>query len=339
MNVAIISFTEDGRRISEQLAVKIPDSTRFCFHKHSDENARPFTELSAFIMDIFSRYDALVFVSSVGIAVRAVAPYIRSKLTDPAVIALDDCGKFAVSVLSGHLGGANELTKNISEIIGAVPVITTSTDAHRLFSPDVFAKNNNLVICDMNAAKLVAAAILDGNKVGVKCAYPHSETPAELTECDSGNIGICISGNAVEKPFDTTLDLLPENLIVGIGCKKYTPCEAIKKHIMSVFTENRLDIRRLVSVATIDIKAEEPGLIAFCEQFGHPLKTYTAEELMSVSGSFTHSEFVEKTTGSDNVCERAAVCAGGRIIIPKTARNGITAAVAEMPVYIDFAKE
>ena len=339
MTAAIISFTGDGRGISARLAAGIPGCTRFCFHKHSDENACSFTELSALTADIFGRYDALVFISSVGIAVRAVAPHIRSKLTDPAVVAVDDCGKFAVSVLSGHLGGANGLAKKIAEIIGAVPVITTSTDAHRLFSPDVFAKKNGLVICDMNAAKAVAAAVLNGEKVCVKCAYPHSEIPVELTECDNGNIGICISGNADDKPFDTTLNLLPKDLVTGIGCKKGTSCDAVTSHIMSVFSENRLDIRRLSAVATIDIKADERGLREFCEQLGVPLKTYTAGELMQAEGEFSHSDFVVKTTGADNVCERAAVCAGGMTKVPKTARKGVTAAVAELPVYINFAKE
>ena len=339
MNAAIISFTEDGRRISERLAAGMPGCTRFCFYKHSDENAESFSELSVLIADIFGGYNALVFISSVGIAVRAVAPHIRSKVTDPAVVAIDDCGKFAVSVLSGHLGGANGLAERIAGMVGAVPVITTSTDTHGLFSPDVFAKKNGLVITDMSAAKAVGSALVNGEKVGVNCSYPNSEIPDELTECDCGKIGIRISGNANETPFETTLNLLPKNLIAGIGCKKGISCDAITKHIMSVFSQNGLDIRRLSAVATIDIKAEEAGLKTFCEHLGLPLKTYTADELMRMVGDFSHSDFVEKTTGADNVCERAAVCAGGKLIVPKTAGNGVTAAVAELPVYIDFEKE
>ena len=338
MSVAIISFTEDGRRISERIAAGMPDCTRFSFHKHSDENAEAFDDLSSLTAEIFSKFDALVFVSSVGIAVRAVAPHLVSKTTDPAVVAVDDCGKFAVSVLSGHIGGANEFAERIAGMIRAVPVITTATDSHGLFSPDVFAKKNGLVITDMGAAKAVAAALVNSEKVGFKCSYPHSEMPDELTDSGSGKNGICISENANDKPFDTTLNLLPRNLIVGIGCKKMTPFTTIKSHITSVFSENELDIRRLACVATIDIKAEETGLIGFCEKFGLPLKTYTADELMSAQGDFTHSDFVEKTTGADNVCERAAVCAGGKLIIRKSAENGITAAVAELPVYIDFEK-
>ncbi|MBR5088366.1 MAG: cobalamin biosynthesis protein CbiG, partial [Ruminiclostridium sp.] len=132
MNAAVISFTEDGRILSGKIAAGMPGCKRFCFHKHSDRGAEVFTELSALTAEIFSRYDALVFVSSVGIAVRAVAPHIRSKVTDPAVVAVDDCGRFAVSVLSGHIGGANLLAEQVAWAVGAVPVITTSTDTHGL---------------------------------------------------------------------------------------------------------------------------------------------------------------------------------------------------------------
>lgn len=338
MKTAIISFTESGRRLSERVAAA-ENAVRFCFHRHTDENAEAFTELSALISGIFGEYDALIFISSAGIAVRAVAPHIRSKLTDPAVVAVDDGGKFAVSVLSGHIGGANELTKRVAEVIGAVPVITTSSDVHGKFSPDMFAKKNDLIICDMRAAKAVAAAVLNGDTAGFRCNCPHSEIPPELTEADSGDIGICVSGNADGKPFGTTLHLLPKNLIIGIGCKKGTPCDTIIKHIMQVFSDNSLDIRRLAAAATIDIKNDEPGLKKFCERFSLPLRTFTAEELMSAEGDFARSDFVEQTTGADNVCERAAVCAGGRIIVPKTAGNGVTAAVAELPVFIDLERK
>ncbi len=337
MKTAVISFTERGRLLSERIAGAL-NAERFCFRTHTDGSAEAFTELSALTAELFGKYDALVFVSSVGIAVRAAAPHIRSKLTDPAVVAADDGGRFAVSVLSGHIGGANELTKRVADILGAVPVITTSSDVHGKFSPDIFAKNNGLVICDTRAARAVAAAVLNGDTVGFKCGYPHSEISPELTEADSGDIGICVSGNADDNPFRTTLRLLPKNLAVGIGCKKGTSRDVITAHITRVLDDNKLDIRRLAAVATIDIKKDEPGLVAFCERFRLPMKTFTAAELMSAEGEFAHSDLVERITGADNVCERAAVCAGGKITVPKTAGNGVTAAVAELPVYIGFER-
>lgn len=339
MKTAVISFTESGRRISERIAAWSGDVTRFCFRGHSDGGAVSFDDLSGLMSDIFEQYEALVFVSSVGIAVRAAAPHIRSKLTDPAVTAVDDGGRFAVSVLSGHIGGANELTRRIADILGAVPVITTSTDVHGKFSPDMFAKQNGLVICDMKAAKAVAAAVLNGEPVGVRCSFPHSAVPPELHENGSCDIGISVSESEDEKPFGTTLCLLPRNLVVGIGCREGADCESIRTHVMSVFSGSKLDIRRVSAIASIDIKAEEQGLNEFCERFSLPLLTFTAEELMAAKGKFSHSDFVERTTGADNVCERAAVCAGGTLKVPKTAANGVTAAVAELPVYIDFERK
>ena len=336
--MAIISFSENGRKLSAVISEGLTDAVRFCFHTHSDEKAVRFTDLSALTSDIFGRYEALVFISSVGIAVRAAAPHIVSKTTDPAVIAVDDSGKFAVSVLSGHIGGANRLARKIACITGAVPVITTATDSHGLFSPDIFAKDNGLIICEMNAAKAVAAAVVNGERIGFRCKFPHSQAPDGLTEDGKCAAGICISDRADESPFGTTLHLLPRNITVGIGCKKGTSADAITTHIMSVFSENGIDIRRLTAVATIDIKSGEPGLTEFCERFGVPLKSFTAEELMRAEGKFSHSDFVERTTGADNVCERAAVCAGGSIIVGKTAANGVTAAVSELPVFIDFER-
>ena len=231
--------------------------------------------------------------------------------------------------------GSDALARRVAAAVGAVPVITTATDSGGLFSPDIFAKANGLVICGMSEAKAVAAALVNGETVGVKCAYPHSAFPPELEERGSGSIGIVISDSDDEKPFDITLNLIPKNLAVVIGCKKDISAAAVTEHIMRTFSENRLDIRRLSICATIDIKAEEKGLKRFCDMFGLPLGTYTAEELMEAKGEFAHSGFVEKTVGADNVCERAAVCAGGTLIVGKTKGNGVTCAVSELPVYID----
>ncbi|MBP5605688.1 MAG: cobalamin biosynthesis protein, partial [Ruminiclostridium sp.] len=304
-----------------------------------DPDAVPFTELSGLITEIFGRYDALIFVCSVGIAVRAVAPHIVTKVTDPAVVAVDDCGKFAVSLLSGHIGGANALAMQTAAKLGAVPVITTATDSGNKFSPDVFAKANALVIDDMDAAKTVASSVLDGEKIGLGCDYPHSGVPG-LFSADTGcKTGIVIAENTERKPYETTLNMMPENIVVGIGCRKGTPCEHIRNAVTEVFAANHIDMRRISAVASIDIKAEEPGLREFCAGLGVPLMTFTAGVLMSAEGSFAHSDFVLETTGTDNVCERAVVSAGARLTVPKTAGNGVTCALGELPVYIDFEKD
>ncbi len=334
MKTAVISLTEKGRQQSEKLG-----GDRFCFFKHCDANAVSFTELSALVSEIFCRYDALIFVCAVGIAVRAIAPHIVSKVTDPAVIAVDDCGKYAVSLLSGHIGGANALAVQTAGKLGAVPVITTATDSGERFSPDIFAKANALVIDDMTTAKKIASSILDGEKIGFRCDYAHSVIPGIFSEDPGCKTGIVIAGDTDRKPYETTLNLMPENIVAGIGCRKGTSCEHIRNAVTEAFAANRIDIRRISAVASIDLKAEEPGLREFCAVSGLPLLTFSAEELMNAKGSFAHSDFVLKTTGADNVCERAVVSSGACLTVAKTAGNGVTCALGELPVYIDFEKE
>lgn len=342
MKAAIISVTEKGRVLSQKIFDFLSEKhrvKRFCFEKHSDELSESFSDIYSAVKNIFYDNDALIFVCSCGIAVRSTAALIRSKAVDPAVVVIDDSGKFAVSVLSGHIGGANRLAEIIGESIGAIPVITTATDVRGSFSPDSFAAANDLIIEDLNAAKIVAAAVLENEKIGIKSDYDYINPPGEISEKMPCRIGLCISSGAAEKPFEVTLNLIPKNIAVGIGCKKNTPSEIIKAHIERTFRAAGIDTRRICAAATADIKSGEAGLIEYCENAGILLHTYTAAELMSIDGAFGSSEFVLQQTGADNVCERSAVkCSGGKLVIKKTAGKGVTAAAAEIPVILDFEK-
>ncbi|MGN0587197.1 MAG: cobalt-precorrin 5A hydrolase [Oscillospiraceae bacterium] len=342
MKIAVISITEKGRLLSRKITAFLNEKhsvERFCFHTHSDEIAHSFDDISSLTAKLFIGYDALIFVCACGIAVRSIAPHIVSKTCDPAVIVIDDCGKFAVPILSGHIGGANCLAGLISENIGAVPVITTATDVGGRFSPDSFAKANGLIITDINAAKEIAAAVLDGEKIGLCSDYPCENIPSEFLPDGACRTGICISADRSKKPFDVTLSLVPRNIIVGIGCKRNTSCDTIETHIVHCFETAGIDLDRLCAAATIDIKADEKGLIEFCQKYKINLLTFSADELMKVSGSFSCSGFVLEKTGTDNVCERNAVKAGGKLILPKTTGSGVTAALAEFPVTLDFERK
>ncbi|MBR6982707.1 MAG: cobalt-precorrin 5A hydrolase [Ruminococcus sp.] len=341
MNIALISLTEKGRVLSERLAELSHGHTvrRYCFHSHTDENAVPFTDLSALTADLFSACDALVFVCACGIAVRVIAPHIRSKTEDPAVIVIPDSGSHVIPILSGHIGGANALSRRIAALIGSEAVITTSTDTGGLFSPDSFAKANGLTITDMSAAKRIAALITDGKKVGLCCEYPHGELPEGLIRDKDCTHGIYIGKNIKSTPFDDILRLIPRDVVLGIGCRKNTPFDAIENAVLHVLASADIPVERLYAAASADLKKNEEGLLQFCEKYSLPLYTYTAEELMSADGEFTASEFVRSVTGADNVCERSAVlCSGGKLIVRKQALNGVTVAAAERPVSIDFER-
>ncbi|MBQ5331924.1 MAG: cobalt-precorrin 5A hydrolase [Oscillospiraceae bacterium] len=340
MNIALITLTENGGRIAADIQSRLPEFYKakiFCFHKYPVSGGEVFDSVGVLTEKLWGNYDGLVFICACGIAVRSIAPFIRSKLTDPAIVAVDDSGRFAVSLLSGHIGGGNELAEIIGEIIGAVPVITTATDNRGRFSPDIFAKANGLVIGDMEAAKLIAAASLQGQMIGLYSDYPCRNNPSELIG-DSGRFGICISSDASKKPFEATLNLIPKNIVVGVGCKKNTPPEVLHSHILKCLEDNGLSISGIRFLATVDIKENEPAILNFAEKYGIEMRTFSAEKLNLIKGDFSASEFVKSSVGTDNVCERSAAACGAKIIVPKTRGNGVTCAVGMLPFEADFER-
>ncbi|MBR6718962.1 MAG: cobalt-precorrin 5A hydrolase [Oscillospiraceae bacterium] len=342
MKIAIISLTERGRQYSAALGSKLARHAvqRYCFATHTDDPAISFSSLSALTADLFRQYDALIFLCACGIAVRMIAPHLRSKVTDPAVLAADDSGQFVIPLVSGHLGGANALAKEIAALTGAQAVITTATDAGGAFSPDCFAMQNDLLIGDLQAAKAIAAAVLDGEMIGFHSDYPFDTLPPELSDRPDLRIGIAVSADESCKPFPVTLQLTPRNLIAGIGCKRGTDCGTIADAVKHACNAAGVSGDRIRAVATVDRKADEAGLLQFCAERKLSLHTYSAEELMRVQGDFSSSAFVMQTVGADNICERSAVlCSGGMLILRKTAANGVTVAIAEKPVHLTFERK
>ena len=343
MNIAVFSLTENGRQLSARTADVLCSEhkvSRYCFHKHTDDNSAVFWNMGSMVGRLFERSDAFIFVCACGIAVRAVAPLLGTKADDPAVIVMDDSGNFVIPVLSGHIGGANRLAEIIAEALGSTAVITTATDTGGRFSPDSFAVANGLIITDLTAAKEIASDVLDDKKIGFFSEYDHGGLPDELTEFGVCRSGIYVGDSKDIKPFDVTLQLIPKNIVLGIGCKRGSSSEVIGSTVREILAEAGIDIARVREAATIELKADEAGLLEFCGSIDVPLRFCTAEELMSVKGDFEASDFVLETTGADNVCERSAVfCSGGKLVLHKRARDGVTVAAAEIPVYLDFERK
>lgn len=336
MRAAIFAFTERGkdaaRRVSEQLAGEI---AMYAPARLSGEGFEAYTGcLPAFVGDLFDR-DALIFVGAAGIALRAIAPHVTSKRSDPAVLCMDEAGRFVIPLLSGHIGGANALARRLAASLNATPVITTATDVNGLFSVDTWATEHNMAITSMALAKRVSAEILTRNIP----FWSDAERPGRLAEglvwSDRGDLGVCVSVHDL-KPFGDTLLLAPRVLRLGIGCRRDTPAEAIEAAIQRALSENSLRVEAVAGVASIDVKLDEAGLIECCRSHSWPIEFYTAEQLNAVPGSFSKSDFVKNTVGVDNVCERAASVTGGQIIVRKRALNGVTVAVAEMKWGIEF---
>lgn len=334
MKIAIISVTENGNRISKKIADNIGfHCDRFAYAKRCSDNAVPFDDMKQLTADCFCKYDGIIFICACGIAVRMIAPHVVSKLSDPAVLVIDESGKFVISLLSGHIGKANALAERTAKMIGAQPVITTATDVGGKFSPDSFAAANGLFICEYDIAKEIAAEIAGGGNVGFYSDHECANTPPLG---DNKKLGLCISADTSKCPFERTLHLIPRDIIIGAGCKKGTSSESFDAFILSQLDKNGLDIRRVRAMCTIDIKREENAILQFSQKHSVPLHFYSAEELMTAKGHFTSSEFVMKTTGADNICERSAILMGSRLLVKKQAADGMTFAAAEAPVQIDF---
>jgi cobalt-precorrin 5A hydrolase len=264
MRIAVIAFSECGAALAERMTALSGQGHQlklYIARRHARAAFEPFDNLYGLTARLFGDSEALVFVGSCGIAVRAAAPFIKSKLTDPAVVACDETGRFAVSLLSGHAGGANNLAAQVAGVIGASPVITTASDSH---------------------------AALDGV-------------------------------------------LPPGNLVLGIGCRRGLTAETVERAVTILLWDQKIPLARVAEAATIDVKKDDRGLLGFAQAHNLPLRFFSAGELACAPGEFSSSETVSRTVGVDNVCERAAVLCGGRgrLILKKTAKDGVTVAVFE----------
>ena len=280
----------------------------------------------------FSEADALVFCCAAGIAVRGIAPHVRSKKTDPAVLVVDETTRYVISLLSGHIGGANELAADLAADLGATPVITTATDLNGLFAVDVFAEKNHLYIESMLLAKEVSAALLAGEPVGFCSDLPvRGSVPPELTQGEAP-LGVCVTADADKAPYAETLRLIPRRFAAGLGCRRGKDPGEMARFFAEKLAENGIKPQQIRCIASVDLKRDEPCLLALAEKYNLPFVTYGAEALNALPGEFSGSEFVRGVTGVDCVSERAALLAagaGGRLACKKTAGEGMTFALAE----------
>lgn len=342
--IYIVSFSAKGCELAFRIAEGLQEECRV-FSKTSSEScsAENIDEsISCWTGKAFEEAKGIVFVGATGVAVRSVALHLKNKTTDPAVVCVDEKGKYSIPLLSGHLGGANELAERIAFVIDSEVIITTATDINRKFSVDMFSKSNNMHIENMELAKDVSAAILDGRPVGFKSEYPFTgDIPEGLVLRDNGELGVYItSGNG--SPFKKTLRLYPRDHILGIGCRRDVSKNIIERSVMSVLDLYGISIKNVNTIASINIKGDEKGLLEFADDNKIPVVFFSSEELNALPYSgFTSSEFVKDITGVDCVCERSAMAASadGELVVRKINDNGVTVAVVKEPFDIEFGDE
>lgn len=326
---AILYFTDRGAQLGKMLAEKLN-----CTAQKPEKGG-----LSALTEKLFHEVEALIFIGACGIAVRAIAPHVVSKTSDPAVIVLDEKGKYVISLLSGHIGGANDLARRIAGFTGGEAVVTTATDVNGRFSIDAWAARHNCVIDSMENEKEYAAAILRRDLPLMTDFEICGTLPGGVFIGNEGTCGAAVSIKADEMPFERTLRLIPKIVHIGIGCKRGTPKEKITAAVELAFAQSGIDRRAVKAVASIDVKKDEEGLLEYCCENGLPVCFYSAEELNAMGGEFPHSEYVMKTVGVGNVCDRAAVRSAGEgseIIVSKMILDGVTVGVAQEKWRVSF---
>ena len=340
MKAALICFSDAGAVLAERICsfLRLPLSAVHSIEKYAAKYGFTAHEkIAADMGELFRENDALVFIGACGIAVRSIAPHIKSKTEDPAVLVLDDRGRYVIPILSGHIGGANALAGELAELLGAEAVVTTATDGAGRFSCDAWAVTHRCAISSMDAAKAVSASVLTG-EVPLSSEFPLPDLlPAGLIPGEHGPLGVKI-GIRTDEPFGQTLRLIPKIVVLGIGCRRGTTADAIRDAVTEAFSSAGIDPAAVCRLASIDVKRDEAGLLGYAAEIGAETVFYSAEALAAVPGDFAESEFVKKTVGVGNVCERAAVLGsgGGALCIGKQAKNGVTVAAAVMDWRVAF---
>ncbi len=343
MRAAVTAFTGRGSRLAAKLLEALRaagwEASAWIPGKYMDESlasagclANPLALSDWMEARMREETGAFVFVGACGIAVRAVAPWVNHKSTDPAVLAVDERGIHVIPLLSGHMGGANRLARELAQAIGGRPVITTATDLSGLFAVDEFAAENGLHLSDWALAKQCAARLLEGERLGFYSAFP---VTGEMPEClypadeEAADIAVTVRGEGwfsrktrAGQKSPSVLRLVPPALVLGIGCRRGTCAPAIEEAFDEIIRENGLDRAAVCGIASIDLKREEQGILEFAKKHSIPFYTYDSGTLAEQEGAFTPSEFVSQVTGVDNVCERAAVCAARELALARGMENG-----------------
>ncbi|HWR43303.1 cobalt-precorrin 5A hydrolase [Sporomusa sp.] len=349
MKLAVISVTNKGAELAASTAPRLGPDVDIYVKTGRNPIHSPHTYdcLSDLVREIFSLYDGLIFIMATGIVVRVIAPYVRDKRLDPAVVVMDDGGNFAVSLLSGHIGGANDLTRLISTAAGATAVITTATDVANLPAADVLAVKLDLAIEPFCALKMINSAIVNGDRVDffidkALAGYEHYMCLAakqgisladidELACQDRYDAAVIITDRElnIDKPH---LYLRPGSLAIGLGCRRGATSGEILAAINQACREVGRSFKSVAVIGSTVVKEDEIGLLAAAQQLEVPIEFFTNEQLARCIEQYklSLSDFVNEKIGVGNVCEPAAILTGqsSNLLLTKTKYPKVTVAIA-----------
>jgi len=331
---AKLYIKESYKNIEAKTSKASSDKEKEDFNENLKTNIYRYGEdfkLNDITKEVMRTSKGVIFISSTGIAVRAIAPFLEGKDKDPGVVVVDLSSKYAINILSGHLGGGNELTLEVAKILNVQPIITTATDNLGIIAPDILAKDNALIIEDLKKAKYIASILVDEKIIGIKddCNIINITKGYEkVDELRENCIWITHNlKNTVIEDDSKILRLIKKDLVLGIGCRRGTSYEKLNDFINSSLVKYNLDIRATVCIVSVDVKANEEGIIKLAQKMNCPFKTFKREEIKSVQDKYEKSEFVLKTLGITGVCEPCVDLAGADVIISKLKHEGMTLAI------------
>jgi len=338
--IAIYALTPQGARLGRYIADRLGGDLFIPARLVVSHEAIPFDGLSEAVTENFSLFSQHIFIAAAGIAIRTIAPHLKSKDRDPAVVILDQKGRYAISLLSGHLGGANDLAREVARLTGGEAVITTATDTAGVPAIDVLAKEKNLSIANLEAVKSINMALLAGEPVQVfdpenRLGFRNQENAGfdigrieNEDQWISGQPGVWVTWRTKE-PELRQLVLHPLCLIVGIGCNKGTDSKEILELIKETSRQEKIELKSLKCLTTIEAKKDEQGLLEAARELDVPLIFFGRSELEPIEVPHP-SNMVKKYMGVSSVCEATALLKSrrGKLLVPKTKSRNVTLAVA-----------
>ena len=362
MNISVFALTKNGAELGERLCRKIDGAYLYLPVRFKGSfNAAFLNDFRNQVGQAFGKSDGLVFIMASGIVVRSIAPFLKNKAEDPAVVVMDEKGRYVISLLSGHLGGANNLAKSIARIIGAKPVITTATDVNNLPCIEDIAKKFNLAIEDFKKIKMVNSAIVSGRPVafvdedakrlkaikrfieqraggkgqGARRVRFSDFKFARETKRLKADVFVIISHGSPSslQPSALSLFLRPKDLVVGIGCDRGVTRKEVEGAYFSVLKKWDVSPLSVRNIASIDVKKDEKGLLKFAKKYNLKIDFYSKDKLADMPLPSGFSKFVMGKVGVGGVCEPAALKSAGtkKIWIKKQKIGRVTIAVAKAP--------
>ncbi len=316
--IAVLALTRGATALAGQLAEKLPGAEVFSCPGR----------LRQTLHRCWQECEGLVCIMATGIVIRTLAPLLKDKVSDPAVVVCDEKGRFAISLLSGHLGGGNVLAEQVAEILGGRAVITTASDVLGRTALDLWARDLDLVVPDREGLTRAMGKLVNSGRVRVYSEVVLPELPEDLVAVnrpEQADLAVTFRTN-----LQTGAALLhPKNLVAGIGCNRNTPEPEIAQALAEACGSNHLAPASIERLASIDLKSDEPGLLAFAQNQGYELEFFHRDQLNAVEG-VSSSAAVLKATGAKGVAEPAAVLAagGGPLLVAKMKWPNVTVAIA-----------